>query len=251
MANLGKKILVIPDAHARPGESLARFHALGNFIAVKQPDIVVSIGDWADMQSLSTFDKGKAQAEGQRYVLDVTAGRAALDAVMSKLPRRGRKPAFHITLGNHEHRIARYADSAPELQGTVSVRDLGFEGYNWNVHPFLQPVELEGIVFQHYLPSGPMGRAVSGAGHARTLVLKGLQSTVVGHSHQRQYWETTRADGRRVFGLVVGSYVDGRHDYALGTQKDWWNGLTILHEVKQGSAEPAFYSADYIRRKYS
>lgn len=249
----GKKILVIPDAHSRPRESLRRFEALGNFIAAKQPDHVVCLGDWADMHSVSHWDKGKLVAEGQRYAADVTASRAALAAVMSPVRRAYGKrplPSFDITLGNHEDRITRYAAANPELQDAIGVHQLGFEAHGWKVHPFLQPFVLEGILFQHYLTNGPMGKPVSGVNHARSLVLRGLQSCVVGHSHQRQYWETTRADGQRLFGLVAGGYVDGKHDYALGTQKDWWSGLTILHEVKRGSAEPAFYSLDYVVRKY-
>lgn len=252
--NLGKKILVIPDCHSRPNESIKRFTALGNFIAAKQPDHVVCLGDWADMASVSHWDKGKVIAEGQRYAADVAASRKALAATMQPVWHAyGRRalPTFNITLGNHEDRITRYAASNPELQDAIGVSDLGFEEYGWTVHPFLKPFGLEGICFQHYLTNGPMGKPVSGVNHARSLVLRGLQSTVVGHSHQRQYWETTRADGQRLFGLVAGSYVDGKHDYALGTQKDWWNGLTILHEVKRGAAEPAFYSADYLVRKYT
>ena len=116
--------------------------------------------------------------------------------------------------------------------------------------PFLAPLVIEGICFQHYLPSGPMGRPTSGVNHARTLVIKGLQSVVVGHSHQRDFWETTRADGQKMFGLVVGCYDEGLHEYAKGTQHNWWSGLCMLHEAHDGSAEPAFYSTDYVLEKY-
>lgn len=251
----GKKILVIPDAHARPDQGNDRFDALGQFIADKRPDIVVSIGDFADMGSLCSYDKGTKSAEGRRYVEDIEATHDALRRIMEPVRAAGRKhrkglPEFYITLGNHEARIDRAANTNPELFGKLSMKDLGFEKQGWTVVPFLQPLNLQGICFQHYLPSGAMGKPCSGVNHARTLVMKGLQSMVVGHSHSRDFWETTRADGQKMFGLVVGCYDEGDHHYAHGTQHNWWSGLVMLNEAQEGHAEPAFYSMEYVRRRY-
>lgn len=260
MSNVGKKILIVPDAHSRPEVGNERFDALGQFIVDKRPDVVVSIGDWADMGSLCSYDKGSRTAEGRRYVEDIKACHDALKRTMAPVEaevsrrvinhKKRWNPEFHITLGNHEERINRAANLNPEYHGALSIRDLGFENYGWTVHPFLKPLVKEGICFQHYLTSGPMGKAVGGVNHARTLVLKGLQSVVVGHSHQRDYWETVRADGQRMFGLVVGCYDEGGHEYAATTQHNWWSGLCMLHETRDGTAEPAFYSLDYVKAKY-
>lgn len=251
----GKKILVIPDAHSRPNFNNDRFDALGNFIADKRPDIVVSIGDWADMGSLCSYDKGTKSAEGRRYQADIEACHDALRRTMepvkaaARVHRKG-LPEFYITLGNHEARIDRAASTNPELFGKLATTDLGFEEWGWTVVPFLQPLVLQDILFQHYLPSGAMGKPVSGVNHARTLVMKGLQSTVVGHSHGRDFWETTRADGQKMFGLVVGCYDQGEHSYAAGTQHNWWSGLVMLNEAERGQMEPAFFSMDYVTRRY-
>ena len=173
MSKLGKKILVIPDAHARPGVDNRRFDALGNFIVDKRPDVVVSIGDWADMASLCSYDKGTRHAEGRRYTDDITSSIDALERTMSIVNKahrktRKKKPDFHITIGNHENRIDRAQDLSPELYGKLALSDLQFEKYGWNVVPFLAPLVIEGICFQHYLPSGPMGRPTSGVNHARS-----------------------------------------------------------------------------------
>lgn len=256
----GKKILIIPDAHSRPEVGNERFDALGQFIVDKRPDVVISIGDWADMGSLCSYDKGSRTAEGRRYVEDIKACHDALKRTMAPVEaevsrrvinhKKRWNPEFHITLGNHEERINRAANLNPEYHGALSIRDLGFEDYGWTVHPFLKPLVKEEIAFLHYLPSGGMGRPVGGVNHARSLVQKGLQSTVVGHSHQRDYHETVRTDGRRLFGLVVGCFDMGDHSYASGTQHNWWSGLVMLHEVAGGSAEPAFWSTDHVLRKY-
>ena len=255
-----KKILVVGDPHARPEESNDRFTALGNFIVDKKPDEVVIIGDMADMGSLSHYDKGTVRAEGKRYADDVAATRDAVAKVMKPVNERVNQiiankkkkwqPKFHITLGNHEHRIDRAANESPSLYGHLSIKDLGYHDAGWNVVPFLVPLMIDNICFQHYFTSGLMGRPISGDNHAATLVKKNFMSSVAGHSHLRDYWETADAVGRKRFGLVVGCYDVGGHEYAHGTQHKWWSGLTMLHEVDNGTAEPAFYSTNYVMDKY-
>lgn len=251
--NLSKKILCIPDAHARPDQDNSRFEALGAFIVDKRPDIVISIGDWADMASLCTYDKATLHAEGRRYQDDIVASQDALQRVMSRVRKGYNKkklPEFHITLGNHEERINRAQVAAPELAGKLNISDLRFEQSGWKVHPFLTPFVAEGICFQHYFTSGTMGKPIGGVNHARTLVLKNYQSSVCGHSHHRDFWEDVRADGQRILGLVVGCYDEGEHHYTT-EQRRWWSGLCMLHEAHDGQFEPAFYSTDYVKRKFS
>lgn len=247
-ADRGISILVVPDAHARPQEGNARFTALGNFIEEKSPDVVVNIGDLADMGSLSSYDKGTFHAEGRRYKDDLNAVRDALKRIHKPSLRR-RPITWYLTLGNHEHRITRASTETPELYGTLTLEDLHYEKYGYHVVPYLKPLTINGVVFQHYFTSGIMGRPISGENHARTLVKKNYISSVCGHSHARDYWEDVRADGQKTFGLVVGCFDTGPHHYTT-EQKRWWSGLVILHEVQDGRAEPAFYSTDYILRKY-
>lgn len=249
MSTLGKKILVIPDSHARPGVSNRRFKALSNFIADKRPDIVVNIGDMADMPSLCHHDKGQKQAEGRRYEADIASVQDALKQMFSA--KGSEKPKHYITLGNHENRITRAGNLDPTLDGKLSIRDLRYEEAGIRVVPFLKPLVLEDICFQHYFTSGVLGKPIGGVNHARTLVLKNYQSSVCGHSHGRDYWEDTKADGKKVFGLVVGCYDEpgSIHEYTT-EQRRWWNGLCMIHEAKNGQGEPAFYSTDYVLRKF-
>lgn len=252
-AKRGKRILVIPDAHARHEYNNTRFDALGNFIVRKRPDIVISIGDWADMPSLSMYDKGRKAAENRRYKKDIDAANDALTRVMKRVTvgyGRAKLPEFYVTLGNHENRINRHVEANPELADTLSTDSIEFAKWGWKVKPFLAPLVKCGILFQHYLPSGPLGKPTSGVNHARSLILKAMMSTVVGHSHQRDFYETTRADHEKMFGLVVGCFDEGPHSYAQGTQHAWWSGLVMLNECYRGSAEPAFYSMDYLRRGF-
>lgn len=252
---LGKKILVIPDSHARPEQDNSRFTALANFAVEKKPDIIISIGDWCDMGSLCHYDKGTLEAEGRRYQDDIVASLDALQRTMTPIRKamktdRKWKPEFHITLGNHENRITRAGILAPELHEKLSLADLRFEEAGWKVHPFLTPLVKEGVLFQHYFTSGILGKPIGGVNHARTLVLKNYQSSVCGHSHARDFWEDVRGDGQKIQGLVVGCYDEGKHNYTT-EQRRWWSGLCILHETHDGQFEPAFYSTDYVKAKFA
>ena len=54
------KILVIADTQCKPQHNLDYMRAIGNYIAAKRPDVLVHIGDHYDFESLSSYDKGKA-----------------------------------------------------------------------------------------------------------------------------------------------------------------------------------------------
>ncbi len=40
---------VIPDTQIRPGDDLEFLSCIGRFLVKKQPDVIIQIGDWADM----------------------------------------------------------------------------------------------------------------------------------------------------------------------------------------------------------
>lgn len=254
-----KEHMIVPDAHFRPGECNDRAEWAMQFALDRRPDTIVIIGDWADMGSLSYYDVGKVSGEGKRYVDDIQASNDALTRFMEPLVRynskrkRNKKSAYtpdiHLTLGNHENRISRANNDNPSLFGAISLEDFNFKSYGITVHPFLEPVELDGICYKHYHTSGIMGRPIGGDNHAASLVKKAYKSTVVGHSHMRDFWETSDICGKKIFGLVVGCYTDHPHEYTT-EQERWWSGLVYLHDVNDGQAEPEFLTIDWLRRKY-
>ena len=50
--------LIIPDPHSHPNHHNKRAEWLGALIADVKPDVVINIGDVADMPSLCSYDKG-------------------------------------------------------------------------------------------------------------------------------------------------------------------------------------------------
>lgn len=255
-------ILVIPDAHATPYHNNDRFELLGKFIADRRPDVVLSIGDFADMPSLSSYDKGKKSFEGRRYYKDIDSVIDAQNRMFKPIEdynndlRKRKvklyKPHYIITLGNHCERINRAANLSPELDGTLKISDLQYEKFGWDVIPFLEPVMINGVAFSHYFPRGVMGRAISGENPALALINKLHTSCVQGHSHIRDFSERTTVEGKRLQGLVVGCFLDeDQHEaYAGEANKMWWRGVVMLHDVDEGSFEPEFISVKQLRRMY-
>jgi predicted MPP superfamily phosphohydrolase len=109
------KHLVIPDTQVKPGISLDYLRWIGQYAAEKKPDVIVMIGDFADMPSLSSYDVGKKSFEGRTYKADVRAVRKGMETLlapirkeqkdMAKAKKKIWKPKMVLTLGNHEHRI--------------------------------------------------------------------------------------------------------------------------------------------------
>lgn len=257
-----KKILCVGDIHARPDSFEERSKALANFICDKLPDYIVAIGDVADMGSLCKYDVGTVNAEGRRYTDDIASANMALDFITNPVRnysnriRQNRKkryePEFYVTIGNHENRINKAAAESPHLYGHLSINDIQFKEHGWTVVPFLDPLNIENICFQHYFASGVLGRPIGGDNHARTLISKNHVSSVCGHSHLRDYSETINAFGNRVFGIVLGCYDDLSVGYEYTTEQDrFWSGLVMLHEVHDGQGEPSWFSYNYVMDNYA
>lgn len=207
-----KKHLVIPDTQCKPGVDLSHMEWAGKFAAEKKPDVIVHIGDLADMPSLSSYDVGKKSYEGRTYLEDITAAIKAQELFFAPIraemerTRRNRKkrwlPRFIITLGNHEDRITRAIDSDRKLEGTIGLKDLRLEEFGWEVIPYRQPIIVDGISYCHYFSSGDMGRPVTSA---RALVNKKHMSCTMGHNPKTELdMSQIRADGTPILGLFSG-----------------------------------------------
>ena len=77
--------LIIPDTQAKPGVPMDHLGWIGEYIVERKPDVIVHLGDHADMPSLSSYDVGKRVFEGRRYVADIEAANAAFDVLNAAL----------------------------------------------------------------------------------------------------------------------------------------------------------------------
>ena len=79
------KHLIIPDCQVKDGVPLEHLEWIGHYIVEKKPDVIINIGDFADMPSLSEYDKGKKSFEGRRYKKDIEATRKGMELLLQPL----------------------------------------------------------------------------------------------------------------------------------------------------------------------
>ena len=256
------KLLFIPDTQVKVGVNTDHIKALGNYILDKKPDIIVCIGDWWDMPSLSSYEKkGSRYFEGLRYRDDVEAGLEAMESLFKPLNEynamrvRNRKkpyrPRLVFTLGNHESRIHRALNEDPRLIGTIGYDDLKIESFGFEFYNFLEIVEIEGVAFSHYFinPDSLTGSVVTGSIENKLKLIG--QSFVMGHQQSRQYGNRYSGLGREIHGLVLGAFYSHSEDY-MNPQgnRQHWRGICMMHELHDGRYDPSFVSLDFLTRKW-
>lgn len=251
------KILVIPDMQVKPGVDLAYVERIGKYIVEKQPDVIVNIGDMADMESLSSYDVGKKSFEGRRYKNDIQCVIEAQKLLFRPLVQlynqqiRNKKKLYNprtvMCLGNHENRINRAVNNDPKLEGVLSIEDLQYQNFWKEVYPFLDVVVIENIAFSHYFTTGIAGRPAS---TANAQLSKKHMSVVAGHQQGLQIATAHRADGKRLTSIIAGSCYEHDEDYLRAQGNKHWRGLLMLHEVNDGQFDLMPVSLDYLEKKY-
>ena len=240
--------LVIGDPHCNPKASNDRFLWAGKLARDLKPDTIICMGDFSSLDSLSSYDKGKKSFEGRRYKKDIDHAHDALEKFNKGL--NGRRSRKVMLLGNHEDRIDRIVDETPELDGTISTKDLKFKEFGWEVIAYQEPVAIDGVHYCHNYPTGIMGKPISGDNIARSLLLKNKVSSTVGHCHLFDYSMCTIPSGRKVLGLSAGCYLHHKEDYARNTQRLWWSGLIVKRNVRQGEYDIETIEYNTVKRCY-
>lgn len=249
------KHFLLPDCQVKPGVPLDHLEWAGKYVAEKKPEVIVCIGDFADMASLSSYDVGKKSFEGRSYKQDVDVAHEAMDLFLSPIinlqaqQRRNKekiyRPRLVLTLGNHEHRIPRAIEDDRKLDGLISIKDLPYQ--NWEVYDFLEPVVIDGICYSHYFSSGVLGRPVTSA---RMLLTKKHQSCVAGHQQGRDIAYGQRADGTNMTAIISGSFYQHHEPYLNPQTNSHWHGVWMFHDVNNGQFDELPISLFYLKNRY-
>lgn len=248
--------LLIPDVQAKEGVPLEHLDWIGQFIVRKKPDVIIQIGDFADMPSLSSYDKCTKDFEGRRYKKDITAAKLAMDTLLKPMreynekQQKGKrakyKPRMVLTLGNHEQRIQRAINQQPELDGMIGYTDLPYE--DWEVYDFLKPVIIDGILYAHYLANPMSGNPLCGT--ALNQLAKAQHSFCVGHKQTLDVATYFSPAGKQTWGIIAGACYLHDEDYKGYQGNHHWRGVVMLNDVKDGNFDPGFISLKYLQRRY-
>lgn len=252
---MSKIHLVIPDCHAHPDHHNERATWLSKLIIDVKPDVVISIGDCADMPSLCSYDKGKRAFAGRSYSKDIEAHLEFQDRLWGPLRRRKKKLPFSVVCeGNHEHRIEKALDLSPELEGTIGFKDFAFDDYYDQVVRYEGgtpgTIEIDHIRYAHYFVSGLMGRPIGGEHPGYSILTKQFTSGTCGHSHLLDICVRTDGSGRKVYGAHCGVFQDYDSDWAGVCNRLWARGVLVKHNVENGCYDPQWISIDALRKEY-
>lgn len=213
---MNNDILVIADTQIHVGAPTEHLAALAQYIWRHKPATIVHIGDHWDFPSLSSFASAHEQ-EGRRLYDDLGSGFDAFKIIMSETDEQNRRrkkkkyvPNKHFIMGNHEHRLRRYIDSNPVLEGCFDL-DKFILDQGWTVNEFLDPLWVSDVCFIHYLPNPQSARAIGGG--IENKLNKMPHSFVHGHQQQFQFGRRQNMRGVPHFGVCAGSFYMHDENY--------------------------------------
>lgn len=240
--------LIIPDTQIKPESDPSPLYWAGRYVAERQPDVVVHLGDHWDMSSLSSYEKpGSKFFEGRRYLEDIEAGNRALELFEKGLGSY--RPKRKILLrGNHEDRITRAINSDPKLEGLIGYHQFNDVSLGWDVQDYLVPIDIDGISYAHYYYQPLSGRPYGGTVDA---MLRNIgHSFTQGHVQGLKWGRRELPNGTVQIGLVAGSYYLGEESYRGPQAKSEWRGLVAKHEVQNGTYDPMMVSLNWLSSKF-
>lgn len=247
----------IPDPQVKPGVPTEHLLWAGLAAVEYKPDVIVVAGDWWDMPSLNGHsEKGSIDLEGTRVEDDIRAGNEAFELFNAPIRAesirvaRNKKQRWNprkvYLRGNHENRIERVVANEPRYTGILDVNRLDTQDFE--VHQFLEIVEIDGIAYSHYFANTHSGRPIGGSVDNR--LNKIGTSFVQGHEQGFLYGVRQFPGNLTRHGLVAGSFYqhDERYRGPQGTGE--WRGIVVLNEVRDGAYDIMPLSLSYLRSKY-
>ena len=255
--------LVIPDTQARPGAPSDHMEWAARYALEHRPEVIVHLGDHWDMPSLSSYDTlhGKVAA-GLDILADIQAGNESLarfDRTIAEWNRntnngRRYRPRKILLRGNHENRMARAVEADPMIAGFAAQHP--FESPGWEVVPFLEVVEVDGVRFSHYFPRAANGCVMQsrrGAPSAKAQVVREAASCTAGHKQGLDVHVQCVGGGKRIRGIIAGSFylTNIAAEYKTPQGHSYWRGILHCHDVRDGDYDLQEISLDSLRRRYA
>jgi hypothetical protein len=253
--------LIIPDTQIRPGVDTTHIDWAARAAIEYKPDVIVVMGDWWDLPSLSTHDApGSKEAEGRRVITDIECGNEAFNRFSTIIhkeitrrvcnKRKHWKQRLEFLFGNHENRMTRAIFRDPKWEGIIGLDSLKTPGFVR--HPYVQIVHIDGIAYSHFFPNPYTGKPISGT------IVNRLNH--IGHSfvqgHQQGFlYASKQFPDHTKHGLVCGRFYSHTESYRPpDVQVSEWNGIVVLNDVRvvnnHGTYDLMPLSFNYLREKF-
>lgn len=252
-----KRHIFIPDTQVKPGVDISHIHWAAQALIEYMPDVIVVAGDWWDFPSLNRHDEaGSVAMENSRYQADLDAGNEAFRilcepmekkiAHLLKAKRKSWNPRKVFLRGNHEDRADRVARNEPKWEGVIGSHNC--QTRDFEVHPFLEIVDVDGIAYSHFFSNIHSGRPVGGTIPNR--LNKIGRSFVQGHEQGMRYGMEQYPGRIRRHGLVAGSFYLHDEQYRGLQGNEEWRGIVVLNEVNEGDYCVMPLTMSYLQRRF-
>lgn len=251
--------MVVADTQVKKGTCIEHIKAAGRALVQEKPDVVVVGGDWWDTPSLSKFNS-KKESEGLRLKDDIKAGVVAMQEFLKPLrkhqaklklhKKKQYKPRLVFITGNHdlEVRVNRLYEDMPQLEGTIMIpspSQFGFE-----VYPFLDVVNIQGIHFSHYICNPHSLKSSPLSGTMDTMLKNAGFSFVMFHQQTFKYAKHILSNSETRVGVVAGSFYSHEEKYMGPQGNKHWRGIFFLRNAVNGGACMEEIDIDLLLRKY-
>jgi len=208
-----------------------------------KPDVVVQVGDFATLDSLSDFT---ADAKPS-FLADMASFDEALTALNISGPER------HCTLGNHESRLYRFERRAPEATGMMQqALQQTFRRHKWTFSPYGELAMYGGVGFVHTVLNR-LGCPYSGKTAEHTIANDAVHDLVMGHTHVEGRLRAPKIGGNNYVQIInVGCALPDKHieAYARHALTGWSYGIADM-TIQRGQVQDyRFVSMATLNEQY-
>jgi len=225
------RVIVLPDMQV-PYEDKATLRAVEQYIADNRWDEWLCLGDFLDLDCISSHNKGKPRLiEGKTLEQAYAAGNTILDRHQALIRKNNPSAKFTLLEGNHEYRAERYIDEHPQLAGTAEV-EIGLR------------LRQRGIEWVRCYKTGEdyvIGKAhfhhgqYHGANHAKKHVEAWGAPIFVGHNHDVLTWPIRRrGDDSVIVGQSCGCLCEYEQAYIRQAAKNWQQAIVEFRFFRDG-----------------
>ncbi len=222
-----KKVFVAGDYHV-PFEDKKTLAAVEEYMKDSQPDEIIYLGDFMDLNCISSHNIGNLRAvESTRIIKDFDAANIILDRHQKLCP----KAKFTFLEGNHCYRLNRYVDANPQLEGILEVpKLLRLKERNIKFIPSWSKGEVYRIgkaSFIHGLYTSP--------GHAKQHAEAYGENIFYGHLHDLQSFSKTRnGDNKTIIAQCLGCLCEYKQYYLKGRPNKWQQAFATFNFFPDG-----------------
>lgn len=229
-----------------PYQDVQTMMAVEKYMAAHRWDGYLNIGDFLDMDTISSFNEGKARLlQGKSISADILEANKILDRHQAIVRKRNPKAKFVLLEGNHEERVERFLDEHPQFAGFLDVPtmlQLEERGIEW-VQSWTK-----GVVYTIGKANFVHGKATNNY-HAKKMAEDYGDNIFYGHTHDMMC--IPKASRLHPDKVIVGQSIGCLcvdMPYMKGRPSKWQQGFAVFHFQPNGTF--TYYTPRIFNHKF-